>query len=135
MIRYSMTCDDGHSFDGWFGSAAGYERLDTAGLLACAQTGWPQFLRSASLRTSRSTCRLFQWANCAGAWSSFAIGENILAFDANAAQVWGRLRVPRAGHELDKQIAAIALVNDLTIVTRNTADFDGTGARLINPFA
>jgi toxin FitB len=61
-------------------------------------------------------------------------GENILAFDADAAQVWGRLRVPNPEHELDKQIAAVALVNDLTVVTRNTADFEGTGARLKNPF-
>jgi predicted nucleic acid-binding protein len=60
--------------------------------------------------------------------------ENILAFEADAAQVWGRLRVPNAGHELDKQIAAIALVNDLTVVTRNTADFEGTGVKLMNPF-
>jgi len=48
--------------------------------------------------------------------------------------VWGRLRVPSPGNELDKQIAAIALVNDLTVVTRNTNDFEGTGVRLINPF-
>lgn len=47
-------------------------------------------------------------------------GENILAFEADAAQVWGRLRVQNPGHELDKQIAAIALVNDLTVVTRNS---------------
>jgi len=60
--------------------------------------------------------------------------ENILAFEADAAQVWGRLRVPNPGHELDKQIAAIALVNDLTVVTRNTADFEGTGVRLLDPF-
>jgi toxin FitB len=59
---------------------------------------------------------------------------NILALDADTAQVWGRLRVPNPGHELDKQIAAIALVNDLTIVTRNTADFEGTGVKLRNPF-
>jgi predicted nucleic acid-binding protein len=59
---------------------------------------------------------------------------NILALDADTAQVWGRLRVPNPEHELDKQIAAIALVNDLTIVTRNTADFEGTGVKLRNPF-
>ena len=61
-------------------------------------------------------------------------GENILAFDADAAQVWGRLRAPHPEYALDKQIAAIALMNDLTVVTRNTADFAGTGVRLNNPF-
>ena len=48
-------------------------------------------------------------------------GQNVLSFDAEAAQVWGRLRVPNPEHGLDKQIAAIALVNDLTVVTRNAA--------------
>jgi predicted nucleic acid-binding protein len=61
-------------------------------------------------------------------------GQNILAFGADAAQVWGRLRVPDQSHELDKQIAAVALVNDLTLVTRNTADFKGMGVKLLNPF-
>lgn len=60
--------------------------------------------------------------------------ENVLDFDAEAAQVWGRLRVPNAEYALDKQIAAIALVNDLVVVTRNTTDFAGTGVRLVNPF-
>ena len=54
-------------------------------------------------------------------------GERILALDADAAQVWSRLRVPNPDHALDKQIAAIALVNDLTLATRNVADFEGWG--------
>jgi toxin FitB len=71
------------------------------------------------------------------AWLTVILDQfagNILTFDSNAAQVWGRLRVPNPDHEIDKQIAAIALVNDLTVVTRNTADFEGTGVRLKNPF-
>jgi predicted nucleic acid-binding protein len=61
-------------------------------------------------------------------------GANILTLDSDAAQVWGRLLVPNLDHELDKQIAAIALVNDLTVVTRNVADFVGTGVKVKNPF-
>ena len=58
----------------------------------------------------------------------------VLDFEVQAAQVWGVLRVPHAANEIDKQIAAIALVNSLTVVTRNTADFSGTGVELLNPF-
>jgi predicted nucleic acid-binding protein len=60
--------------------------------------------------------------------------SRILAFDADAALVWGRLRVPNAQNELDKQIAAVALVHDLTVVTRNIAHFANTGVRLLDPF-
>lgn len=61
-------------------------------------------------------------------------GDNIIGFDAEMAQVWGCLRVPSKEHELDKQIAATALINDLIVVTRNTKDFVATGVKLLNPF-
>jgi predicted nucleic acid-binding protein len=60
--------------------------------------------------------------------------EHILDFDLDCAQVWGRLMSPHPQHAIDKQIAAIALIYDLTVVTRNTADFSGLGVRVNNPF-
>jgi len=62
-------------------------------------------------------------------------GDSILAFDADAAQVWGRLRVPQPESPLDRQIAATALIHDLVLVTRNVKHFSATGVKLFNPFA
>jgi predicted nucleic acid-binding protein len=60
--------------------------------------------------------------------------DRILAIDVDIAQLWGRLRVPHPENALDKQLAATALIYDLTVVTRNQADFQQTGVRLLNPF-
>lgn len=71
------------------------------------------------------------------AWLSKVLADYndyILIFDEEAAQVWGHLRVPHHEHLLDKQIAAIALIHDLTIVTRNIDDFSSSGVKLLNPF-
>ncbi|NQX02912.1 hypothetical protein HQ447_19820 [bacterium] len=35
---------------------------------------------------------------------------------------------------MDGLLAATALEHDLTLVTRNEADFDGVGIRVLNPF-
>lgn len=60
--------------------------------------------------------------------------DKILTFDEECAQVWGRLMSPHPEHPIDKQIAAIALIHDLTVVTRNVDDFRGTGVGIRNPF-
>jgi toxin FitB len=65
---------------------------------------------------------------------SIDFAGSILPFDDDAAHIWGRLRVPHAESLLDKQIAATALIHDLTVVTRNTAHFESTGAKVLNPF-
>ncbi len=106
-------------------------------------SGDPIFLSSISLGELRRGVELIRrrgdvdQADRLEAWLASVVdsfGDRILAFDADAAQVWGRLRVPDPDHALDKQIAAIALVNDLTLVTRNVADFQGLGIKLANPF-
>lgn len=61
--------------------------------------------------------------------------DHILAFDIDCAQVWGKLMAPHPQHPIDKQIATIALLHDLTVVTRNSADFAATGVKLLDPFA
>jgi hypothetical protein len=59
-----------------------------------------------------------------------AYGDRVLVLDGDAAQIWGRLRVPNPHNAIDKQIAAIALLHNLTVVTRKTDDFAGCGVRL-----
>ena len=71
------------------------------------------------------------------AWLTTLVDEytdNILDFTQAEAQVWGRLRVPHHENLIDKQIAATALVYGLTLVTRNTGDFERTGVEMFNPF-
>lgn len=71
------------------------------------------------------------------AWLNLIVtdySDRILAFDTDCAQVWGRLMAPNPHHPIDKQIAAIALIHGLEVVTRNTEDFVGTGAVVSDPF-
>ena len=60
--------------------------------------------------------------------------DYILNIDTDIAQLWGRLRVPHPENALDKQIAATAIIHDLTVVTRNEKDFVKTGVKAINPY-
>jgi len=60
--------------------------------------------------------------------------DHILDINQDIAQLWGRLRVPHPENALDKQIAATALIYELTVVTRNHKDFVKTGVRVLNPF-
>lgn len=63
----------------------------------------------------------------------------VLDLDSGTAAVWAELlsRLKRKGRAMpvkDSLIAATAIQHQLTIVTRNVADFRHVGVPLINPF-
>jgi predicted nucleic acid-binding protein len=58
----------------------------------------------------------------------------IFPVDTAIAQRCARLHVPDPRAERDALIAATALVHGMTVVTRNLADFEATGVRLLNPW-
>ena len=82
----------------------------------------------AALRAGRKKTALASWL--ATLCSTYA--ERILPIDATVATIWGRVTalVERRGRLLgvvDDLIAATALHHGCTVVTRNVADFAGTG--------
>lgn len=60
----------------------------------------------------------------------------VLAIDAATADRWGRLmaQAARPLPAIDALLAATALHNDLTLVTRNVRDFAGLDVPLVNPW-
>ena len=65
--------------------------------------------------------------------------NRVLAFGSDAAPPYARIAAQRrrAGRlisHFDAQIAAIAHSAGASIATRNTADFDGCGVKVINPW-
>jgi toxin FitB len=58
----------------------------------------------------------------------------ILPIDTAVAQRCAALHVPDPRSDRDALIAATALVHGLTVVTRNTSDFQATGVEVINPW-
>lgn len=57
-----------------------------------------------------------------------------LPITTEVADLWGRLCPTQPLPVADGLMAATALVHDLTLVTRNTRDFERAGVRLLNPF-
>jgi predicted nucleic acid-binding protein len=60
--------------------------------------------------------------------------KRLLAVDLAVAERCARLHVPATRPAHDALIAASALVHGLTVVTRNTKDFNGYAVPTINPW-
>ena len=63
-----------------------------------------------------------------------AFAGRILAVDTAVALRSAQLHVPNPHPVRDGLIAATALVHSMAVVTRNMADFEPTGVRVINPW-
>jgi len=66
--------------------------------------------------------------------------DRILSIDLETCRIWGELtaaaqKAGRAVHAVDGLIAATALRHSLRVMTRNTTDFEPTGALLLNPWS
>ncbi len=61
-------------------------------------------------------------------------GPRIHDVDRGAAAAWGRMGPHADRSPVDALIAATAKAHGLTVVTRNTRDFDGLGVPVINPW-
>ena len=81
-------------------------------------------------RDPTAAAHLDRWLR--GLVESYA--ERILPIDGRVAEVWGRLNVPDPLPAVDGLLAATAIVNDLTLVTRNARQVLRTGVRLHDPF-
>ena len=62
------------------------------------------------------------------------LAARILAIDIAIAQRCATLHVPDPRPERDALIAATALTHGLTVVTRNTVDFEPMGVPILNPW-
>ena len=60
---------------------------------------------------------------------SWPIDTNVLS-----EKCWGALNVPNPIPTIDGLLLATAIVPDLVLATRNTADISCTGVRYFNPF-
>ena len=63
-----------------------------------------------------------------------AFAGRILPFTESTAIRCAAMHVPNPRSERDAMIAATAMEHGLTVVTRNSADYAGTGVLWVNPF-
>jgi len=61
--------------------------------------------------------------------------DRILPVDRTIAEEWGRLNVPDPLPVVDGLLAATAKVAGLTFATRNVADVEDSGVKLVDPFS
>ena len=83
-----------------------------------------------SVRDLPASRSLERWSN--GLMSAHQ--ERILDVNLEIARIWGNLTASQSGSIADALLAATAIHHNLTLVTRNTSDFQPFGVDFFNPF-
>ena len=98
MIRYTLKCAEGHSFESWFASSEGYDKLAVAGMVACSFCGSTQVektLMAPSVRQSDAPAKPTREAQMAA-----ALAEMRKEVEANSSYVGGDFaKEARAMHD------------------------------------
>lgn len=94
MIRYSLCCDHGHDFEGWFSSSEDFDRQKSMGLIACPSChsqSVEKMLMTPSVATSRKKEESRAFALEAGQREALARLKQVVAeIKANAEDVGER---------------------------------------------
>ncbi|MCQ4632764.1 DUF1178 family protein [Shinella sp. CPCC 100929] len=94
MIRYELSCDNGHTFEGWFGSADDFDRQQKMALVSCPTCGSAHVakrLMAPSVSTARKRKRRQELVVQAGQKEMMGkLREIVTAIRANSEDVGER---------------------------------------------
>jgi predicted nucleic acid-binding protein len=123
-IRKGDRCD--RAVAAWYASIADEELFLSALILGEIRKGIEQARR----RDPDKAAALERWLQQV----ETAFGGRVLGIDNAVADQWGRLSAIRPLPVIDGLLAATAMTNGLTLVTRNDRDVAGLGVAVLNPF-
>lgn len=123
-VRKGARCDAHVS--AWYASVSDEDLFLSTLVLGEIRKG----VELARLRDSGKAVALERWLGEVEA----AFNGRVLGIDNAVSDQWGRMSAIRPLPVIDGLLAATALTNDLTLVTRNDRDVAGLGATVFNPF-
>ena len=123
-IRKGVRCDTRVS--AWYASVADDDLFLSTLVLGEVRKG----VELARRRDASKAVALERWLQDV----ETAFDGRVLGIDNAVSDQWGRMSAIRPVPIIDGLLAATALVNGLTLVTRNDRDVSGLGAKVLNPF-
>lgn len=119
MIKYSLQCDHGHSFEGWFSSSSDYDDQAASGLLCCPQCGTDKVEKAIMTPAVRSSDKQAAIAeairneiaqNCDDVGDSFADEARAMYYGEKPQRgIYGKATPKEAKDMLEEGIPALPL--------------------------